>query len=198
MSVARIWVASLFALCLLSGCKSTSVHLYTLIPAPAGTPSQVAARPAQGQFVIESVRIPSAIDRKELVVRKSDLELILLENDNWASPLREEVRLGLTTDLKLALAGQSNAAPVGSAPLTLIWIRIPDWEVTAHTVYLKAEWKLRRVDSAAPFDIQCESEFWERTSGTVDDLVRADQALLKDLAQPIARALRTAPAGCVE
>ena len=88
MSVARIWVASLFALCLLSGCKSTSVHLYTLIPAPAGTPSQVAARPAQGQFVIESVRIPSAIDRKELVVRKSDLELILLENDNWASPLR--------------------------------------------------------------------------------------------------------------
>jgi uncharacterized protein len=195
MSAVRTSVPFIMTACLFSGCKTSTVHLYTLVPPPTVSPSHAAASPARDPFVIEAVLIPRMVDRKEIVLRKSDHEIVLLENDHWAAPLREEVRHGLTTDLQLALAGQSSAAPNGPSPVASIWIQIRDWEATTHTVYINAEWRLRRGASPESLDIRCQREFMEPTSGNVEDLVRADQALLADLAQAIARALRTSSSG---
>jgi len=74
---------------------------------------------------------------------------------------------------------------------------IRDWESTIHAVMLKAEWRLKRLDTTEPLEIRCESAFLESTTGKADDLVRADQALLEHLAQAIDHVIRSStPANC--
>src|SRR5580692_2558324 len=91
------------AVCAIAACTSTTVHLYTLVPyTPGGFSDAMENQPHQ-RIVFESISIPSDLDRKELVMRKSPHELVLLESANWASPLREEVRRGLMANLHRAL-----------------------------------------------------------------------------------------------
>jgi len=184
--------------CALLSCTTASVHLYTLSTPPpsplltsTSTASLTAARQAHDVFVVESIRIPSAVDRKELVVRKSANELVLLENANWAAPLREEVWRALVADLRMAL--RDSAAGDSASPMPTIGLRVDIgvWEATAQTVYLHAEWRIRSRGAATPFELRCNSDLRESTSGSPGDLVRADQALLADLAKSIAPLLRT-------
>jgi uncharacterized lipoprotein YmbA len=184
--------------CLFSGCQSVNVHTYTLVPPPPVAASPGTPYPEHNDFFIEDVRIPSEVDRKELVMRRSPRELMILENDQWATPLREEVRHGLTSALRLALEEHSNGALIVTPPSnTGIRIDIRDWEATAHTVYLKVAWRLRAIGSAGHSEIACESDYLEGVTGSANDLVRADQALMDDLARSIARMLRTtSPASC--
>jgi uncharacterized lipoprotein YmbA len=182
---------------LFAGCKSATVHLYTLEPDSTANPSQIPARPLKDTFILEQVLIPRQIDRKELILRTSARELKLLENDNWASPLREEVRHALTADLRLALASPSGATPLDHPPMALISIDIRDWESTTHSVMLKAEWRLKRLGTTEPLEVHCESAFVESTTGKGADLVRADQTLLEHLAQAIEHVMRAStPTNC--
>ena len=171
-----------------AACTSATVHLYTLVPTSETSPAAIGSQPRQ-RIVFESVSLPSDIDRKELVIRKSPHELALLENANWASPLREEVRRGLTIDLHRALQDGAKAVPIAAVSPTVIRVDVHEWEATASAVRLSAEWRMYRTDSTDPIDVRCEIDLLERTSGSVDDLVRADQALLENIAMSIARVL---------
>jgi uncharacterized lipoprotein YmbA len=197
MNAAHLRYPLILMVGLFAGCKSATVHLYTLEPDSTANPSQIPARPLKDTFILEQVLIPRQIDRKELILRTSARELKLLENDNWASPLREEVRYALTADLRLALANSSDATPLDRRPTTFVSIDIRDWESTIHAVMLKAEWRLKRLGTTEPLEIRCESDFLESTTGKADDLVRADQALLEHLAQAIDHVIRSStPANC--
>ena len=171
----------------IAACRSATVHLYTLVPASEASSNAVES-PAGQHIVLESVSLPSDMDRKELVMRKSPHELALLENANWASPLREEVRRGLIVNLHRALQDGAKDAPIAASP-TVIRLDVYEWEATASAVRLSAEWRIHRTDPTDPIDVRCGSELLERTSGSVDDLVRADQALLETIAKSIARVL---------
>jgi uncharacterized protein len=176
-------------ICAIAACTSTPVHLYTLFPYTPDASSNVMEKPPRRRIVFESISIPSDIDRKELVMRKSPHELVLLESANWASPLREEVRRGLSANLHLALRDQAADLSTAAVSPTLIRVDVREWEATANVVHLNAEWRIHRADSMDPIDIRCESELVERTSGGADDLVRADQVLLESLAKSMARVL---------
>ena len=189
MSGARSTPFLLLIVCAIAACKSAAVHLYTLVPYTPAASSDATESQPRHRIVFESISIPGEIDRKELVVRRSPHELVLLENDNWASSLREEVRRGLTTDLYRALQDEAANVPTTAASLTVIRVDIREWEATANAVHLNAEWRIRRADSVDPIDIRCESDLVERTSGSAEDLVRADQALLENIAKAISRVL---------
>ena len=186
----------LAVLILLASCRSNAVRLYTLSKAPPIGPSD--ARTVQASpFVLEDVRIPASIDRKELVVRRSDSELVLIENANWAAPLRDEVAAALVAGIHAAL---SNATPRDSASLTTpsaVRVDIRVWDASFRDVHLEVEWRIRQTNSAARPPIRCAKTFVERSSGTSDVLVRADQTLLAELAKAIASTLgATSPDLC--
>ncbi len=185
MRLLRAGTLMLLAMGLLPGCKSATVHLYTLLPSAA---EQTSTGTASKRFVIAGLSVPREVDRRELVVRQSAYEIRLLENDHWAAPLRDEVRQVLVLNLQHALKTPSAASTDASSP-TLIWINIRAWDATSRVVSLTAEWRLRREEPDA-FDIRCESTWVEKTSGDVDDLVRADRTLLEALVQPIVRILQ--------
>jgi hypothetical protein len=179
----------------LSSCGTAAVHLYTLSTLRPMPTSNTTVTRAHDLFVVESVRIPLTVDRDELVVRKSANELTILENEHWAAPLREQVRRALVADLQLAtrdLAERNltESDPVSPAPTTGIRVDIRVWDAAAQVVHLNAEWRIRSFGSATPFALRCESDFSEITSGSAGDMVRADQALLNDLAKSIALVLR--------
>jgi uncharacterized lipoprotein YmbA len=190
MMISRLALCMVPIACALASCQTATVHLYTLSTPSAPTPTSGAATHAHDAFVIESIRIPGTVDRKELVVRKSANELTLLENANWAAPLREEVRRALVADLRLALRDPAVGDSASATSTTEIRVDINVWEAAAQTIYFHAEWRIRSLDSATPFELRCETDFRESTSGSAADLVRADQALLEDLARSIAPLLR--------
>jgi uncharacterized lipoprotein YmbA len=177
----------------LTGCKSTTVHLYTLAPAPTAF-ATVEAADAHRSFLIESLSVPTGVDRKQLIEREENGELQVLENHQWASTLREETRRALTADLENAAAAGGNSSAV---PLTFVEVSITQWESTTQAVYLKVEWRLWRAGNSAPFDLRCASAFSESTSGAPADLIRADALLVDKLAQSVAHALgKLPPASC--
>jgi uncharacterized lipoprotein YmbA len=188
MNGARAMPLVLLVVCAIAACTSATVRLYTLVPAPDAFSNAMESQ-ARQHIVFESVSLPSDIDRKELVLRKSPHELVLLENANWASPLREEVRRGLIINLHRALQDEAKNAQTAAVSPTVIRVEVREWEATASAVHLSAEWRIQRADSMDPIDVRCESNRLERTSGSVDDLVRADQALLESIAKSIARVL---------
>ena len=193
MSIRHRFSPFLLFLTLLVGCKTTTVHLYTLAPPPtAFTAIEVAD--AHETFVIDEVSVPTGVDRKQLILRGAGSEYVILENHQWTAPLREEVRHALTAYIELAAGTNRNTLPV---PMTSIEVRIVEWEATTQAVFLRAEWRLRRATAIPPLEVRCISAFSEPTSGTPMDLIRADGVLMRALAQPIARALQAMPlAGC--
>ena len=173
---------------LLSSCQSVTVHLYTLWPNDP-EPRTSPAKAVPSVFLLERLEIPRAVDRKELVVRKSSRELALLENDNWASSLRDETKHGLVENLNLALAASPSPAVSEALRPFLLFIDIEEWEATHDGVTLRADWQVKTLGSTARLDVHCETMIKESSTGNPDDLVRADQLLLKRLAFSIARAI---------
>jgi uncharacterized lipoprotein YmbA len=97
------------------GCASAPVRYYTLTPPPAKT------WPAPGTtFAIDVrvVRTPPQLNRSELMVRTGLTEVTLLENERWASPVKDEIKGALRLELQRSLSRMSGLHPA-FAKLTL-------------------------------------------------------------------------------
>jgi uncharacterized lipoprotein YmbA len=186
----RCTPALTLAISALTGCTQTPVHLYTLAPYSKNVAATLTKETILDPFVIERVSIPPSVDRKSLVLRSSARELVLLENENWASPLRDEVRRTLAIRIHHALELKEDRR--GSETLTRIRVDIREWDATSRDVQLDVAWRLQRMDSANPIDVRCEMRLNESTSGTPDDLVRADQALLDAIANAMVQGMDSA------
>jgi len=94
-----------FALaCLVSigvGCTSAPVRYYTLIPPPDKT------LPASETTLVIDVRVvhtPPQLNRLELMVRTGSTEMTLLENERWASPVKDEIKNAVRLELQRRLS----------------------------------------------------------------------------------------------
>lgn len=88
------------ALLLLAGCAGAPTRIHTLEASGPGAP---AARWAGGAFRVDTVHVPPAFDRPELVRRTDSYTVTLSDTDRWAAPLGELVRRALTQDLERRL-----------------------------------------------------------------------------------------------
>jgi hypothetical protein len=68
-------------------------------------------------------------------------------------------------------------------------VDVREWDATSDDVQLNVAWRMQRMDSANPIDVRCEMRLKQRTSGTPDDIVRADQALLEAIANAMVRGM---------
>jgi uncharacterized lipoprotein YmbA len=74
------------------------VHFQTLMPAEIGVRASV---PGQSPVAItlENIRLPAQVDQPQWLVRLPDDSLAVLEQERWASPLRDEFRQALLEEL---------------------------------------------------------------------------------------------------
>jgi uncharacterized lipoprotein YmbA len=88
------------------GCTSAPVRYYTLTPTP-DKPLPV----SQTTLTIDVrvVHTPPQLNRTELMVRTGPTEVTLLENERWASPLKDEIKDAVRLELQRSFSSRSRS-----------------------------------------------------------------------------------------
>ena len=110
MRFALVWLVSVGV-----GCTSAPVRYYTLTPPPDKT------LPASETTLAIDVRVvhtPPQLNRSELMVRSGPSEVTILENERWASPVKDEIKDALRLELQRRLGSMTELRPA-LAKLTL-------------------------------------------------------------------------------
>ena len=129
----------------LAGCASSPpVHFHTLMPSQ--TPARNAEPPLPGAIMLEPVRVPAQVDQPQWLIRMPDDSVARLEQERWASPLRDEIR-GAVTEWLVDRHGATEATPA-AVPSSIVRISID----------------LRRFESAPAREVRLEG-FWTLTGG---------------------------------
>jgi uncharacterized lipoprotein YmbA len=97
------WLASVAV-----GCTSAPIRYYTLTPMPDQT-----SPASETTFAIDVrvVHTPPQLNRAELIVRTGPTEVMLLENERWASPVNDEIKGALRLELQRRLIGMTGLRP---------------------------------------------------------------------------------------
>jgi uncharacterized protein len=169
---------------LVAGCASAGFRYHTLQPAvdaPAGSTTKFKVR-------LTEVQIPAELDTEQLVVRESGNTLIREPNDRWAAPLTDEIRAALDDAWRRDYALEDVQGVVGaphSVPLVAVQIQELDAKMGAD-VELVATWWVSLDQAQAIKSWSCQRVFLEHTGSGVDELVDAQQRVLRSLAGAMA------------
>ena len=204
------WSGALLALLLvtLGGCAAApEVRFHSLLPTETPLPRPAAGQPLPApRLVVAPVRIPSALDQPQWLVRRADASLQLLEQDRWASPLADELRAALreglstrhgVTDGNLPLvprAGDRPGLPEAPAWRLLVEVlRLEAWP--GQYSQLDVQWALQPPRAGAQA-AQCRFMVREPVSGPgTQALAEAHRLALQRLADDIGRQLTVMLAG---
>ena len=118
-SLTAVALAALLALGACSTSAPPPIRLHTLMPAEP-TPREPAVAGRGPLFVsLEPIRLPAQVDQPQWLVRLPDDSLASLEQERWASPLRDELRQALLEQLaaRFGVVEGRSSAPRAAAPL---------------------------------------------------------------------------------
>jgi uncharacterized lipoprotein YmbA len=102
----RVALVSLVSVCV--GCTSAPVRYYTLTSPPDKTlPASETPLP----IVVRVVHTPPQLNRSELMVRTGPTEIMLLDNERWASPVNDEIKDALRLELQRRLGRMAGLRP---------------------------------------------------------------------------------------
>jgi uncharacterized protein len=93
------WLVSIGA-----ACTSAPIRYYTLIPPPD---EPLRAARATLPIDVRVVHIPPQLNRSELMVRTGPTGTTLLENERWASPMKDEIKDAVRLELQRRLGGMA-------------------------------------------------------------------------------------------
>src|SRR5204863_5118837 len=119
-------VGLLVAVLALAACGTPPpTHFYSLMPA------DIAARPgapaASGVVVrLDPIRVPAQVDQAQWLVQLGDDSMAVLEQERWASPLRDELQQALLEELIVGQGGidaRTQPAPGAAATRVAIDVR---------------------------------------------------------------------------
>ena len=178
------------------GCTSAPVRYYTLTPSPDKTVSA-----AQTTLAID-VRVshtPPQLNRSELMVRTGPSEVTLLENEQWASPLSDEIKEAVRLELQRRLGGTTGWHPA-FARLTLdIDVQQLEAELGQYAL-LEASWSATLSASSQRSDartVTCTFRAHEAIHSGYVGMVEGYQREIAGLADAVVAAL-TGPASGID
>ncbi|MFV0262411.1 MAG: membrane integrity-associated transporter subunit PqiC [Kluyvera sp.] len=109
----------LAAACLLAACSSTENKTYYQLPLATGT-VQNGVSASQRLLWVEQVSIPDFLAGSGVVYQTSDVQYVIASNNLWASPLDQQLRTALVSNLSNQLPGWVvSSQPLGSDQDTL-------------------------------------------------------------------------------
>jgi uncharacterized protein len=135
--------------CLVSvgaACTSAPIRYYTLTPQPDKRPR------AEGVTLAIDVRvvhIPPQLDRLELMVRTGPAETTFLENERWASPMKDEIKDAVRLELQRRLDGTTGSLPSFTKLALDIDVQRLEAELGRYAL-LEASWSARLSGAGQP------------------------------------------------
>jgi len=190
--------ASLAALLVRAACAASSppVRLHTLMPVEPA-PRQP-ARAAPVYLSLEPIRVPAQVDQPQWLVRLPDESLASLEQERWASPLRDELRQALLEQLTArfgVVEGRSTAAQSGPPLRVALDLRRFD-SIPGREARLEGVWTVAGVSPP----LRCTLLVREAAAGGMPELAAAHRRAVVRLADAIGASLvggpAEAPAAC--
>lgn len=198
--------AALAVLAGLNGCGTAPApQLFSLLPAPAATAPGSAPSPAwvpaasaapstlaSLAVAVGPVAVPVPVDQPQWLLQLPDQRLILLEQAQWASPLRDELRAALREILARRWAITDGQAPAWR--LALVLSRFDS--VLGLEARLAGRWTLQpgaAATAAGATLLSCPLLIREPASAGLPALADAHRRALTRLADQIGAALRQPP-----
>jgi uncharacterized lipoprotein YmbA len=146
---------------LITDCASSPLHYHTLVPAAGDAVPESSTRPYG--INVERVTIPAEVDRPELVVRRNDGEVALLDNELWIAPLADEVKSAVSVEIQRRLGAAEPAVFEPALRTTSLRIEVERFE-SAPSRYSMIEvmWQLRSKKPDDDVILSCRSDVFER------------------------------------
>jgi uncharacterized lipoprotein YmbA len=173
--------AALAAALVAAGCASAPpTRFHTLLPAPAATSRSATSVPAGWELL--PVGIPVQVAQPQLVVRRADDTLAMLEHERWIAPLADELRAAIAERLARAPAS-------ASSPRTRIAVDVTRFEsAPGRYARIEADWALR--PSAGGGDaLRCRGVFEQAVGAGLPALSAGHRAAVVELGDAIAATL---------
>ena len=168
---------------LLSGCASAPAPRYHSLLA-TGTPAAREAGLPPLPLDLAPVSVPAAVDQPQWVVRLPDDTLRILEQEQWVSPLRAELRAALFERLAQRFAAVDvRSAP--SAQAVRVKVDVQRFEsIAGREVWLDSVWSAQ-ADVGKAQALVCHSSVHESAPGDLTALAAAHRRAVMRLADQI-------------
>ncbi|MGZ5185581.1 MAG: PqiC family protein [Caldimonas sp.] len=178
------------ALLALAACSASAppVRLHTLMP-PEPAPRIAAAGAATIAIALDPIRVPAQVDQQQWLVRLSDDSLAVLEQERWAGPLPDELRLVVLEELAARYGAVEAVGPAASAAARLrIVLELRRFDsVPGREARIEATWTVA-VGSAAP-STRCDALVREAALAGMPALAAAHRRAVVRLADAIGSSL---------
>jgi len=182
-----------------AGCSSVPIRFHSLVPPAATAESEEVY--AADTLELTSVHVPAMVDRSELVVRERSGGTAILEQDQWISPLQDELESAISLELEQQLKQMRFPRGSGTAERVRVGVDVErfDGEPGSYAV-VEARWQIALSSRASGARLSCRSLHMERAPGDVEQLVaayrRSTQALADDIAAAVERLLAAGDPRC--
>ena len=162
-------------------------HFHSLMP------TDIAARPgapaASGVVVrLEPIRVPAQVDQPQWLVQLSDDSMAVLEQERWASPLREELQQALMEELIVgqgAIDARTQPAPTAVARVAIDVRRFDS--LPGREARIQGSWTITGSDARNAS--RCEWLIREAAPGSFTALAAAHRRAVSRLGAAIGQAL---------
>ena len=190
----RRWLSLAFALWL-AGCASTpETHFHTLVPTDPLAPAE-GVQPNKGpRILMETIRVPEAVDQPQWMVRLPDESLVMLEQERWTSALPDELYNGLLTVLHERFGAVDARSPGAGSPQWRIRIDVSRFEMRPGLAALEATWSVTPLEAGAE-TLRCSSYYRESAEPGLAAIAAAHRRIVVRLGEAIGDALRAMQAG---
>ena len=167
----------------LAGCASTpQVRFHSLVPAEPLAPVAGVVPGGGPRILLETIRVPAAVDQPQWLVRLPDGTFVQLEQDRWASALPDELHSAL-----LEVLHDRFGVDVGR------------FDSRQGLAAMEASWSVTAVGSTSAA-LACSASYREPAEAGMPALAAAHRRILVRLGEAIGEALVALqagkPAGC--
>ena len=176
-------VALVLSIC--TACATPApVHLHSLVGPEHPTPREGAA-PGRGPAIsLDPIRVPVAVDQPQWLIRLPDDTLTLLEQERWASPLRDEFRHALL-DVLTHRYGAVDARTVGTGGSPWrVHVVITRFDAQPTSNWLESTWSIAQRGTDMP-TLRCETSVRENSDGGMAALGQAHRRAVARLGDAI-------------
>jgi len=180
----RLAIVLLSLIC--SACAAPpAVHFHSLVSPTHPTPKEGLGPVGSGPVVfLEPIRIPVAVDQPQWLLRLPDDTLTLLEQERWASPLRDEFRHALIDILSNRYGALDVRSGGSGAVVWRVYVGITRFELQPGEAWLESTWSLGPRNVETPV-LRCKSSFRETSGGGNAALAQAQRRTVAKLGEAI-------------
>jgi uncharacterized lipoprotein YmbA len=173
---------------LMSACHSAPTRLYTLYTVAPSSPRAAYSGPP---VRVDSVHVPPALDRIEVISDVTPGELKISDLDHWSAPLGQAARQALSADLVARLPPGYVIFPHLAKPEGALGISVDvlDFKSDRNGTYLEASWLVSAAGGGTPSGIASASLRTDLPSPDAAATARALSVLLGQLADRIVAGL---------